>query len=121
VAWVAAHHAPSRLWLAGFSFGSYIALRGQGELKADRLLLVAPAVERFDFAALPLCAIPTLVIQGDLDNIVSPRKVAAWVATQVHQPYCCYLPKADHFFHGQLTPLRETITKVWSYFDGNHL
>lgn len=113
VKWLDTEYAPSELWLAGFSFGSYVALRGHQAVQAKRLLLVAPAVERFDFANLQLPDLPTLIIQGQQDQIVSPEAVAHWVQQQTHVPDFIWLEAADHFFHGQLTVLRDTIKTHW--------
>jgi alpha/beta superfamily hydrolase len=114
VQWLNTHYAPEELWLAGFSFGSFVAMRAHKELAAKRLLLVAPAVERFDFANLNVSPdIPTLIIQGDKDDVVSPQAVITWVKSQSTPPEFQYLPDADHFFHGQLNALRDAICTVW--------
>ena len=68
VKWLRTECAPTELWLAGFSFGSYIALRAHQELGANRLLLVAPAVDKLDFSGLQISSIPTLIIQGERDD-----------------------------------------------------
>lgn len=108
-AWLHTEYAPRQLWLAGYSFGGYIALRAQQLLKAERLILVAPAVERF--ADMPKVTIPTLVIQGLQDEILPVEAVIAW--TQEQAPYCQWveIAQADHFFHGQLTELQRIIEK----------
>ena len=113
VNWLKNEYAPSELWLAGFSFGSEIALRGHCDLEANRLLLVAPPVERFQAENLPLSNIPILVIQGDKDEIVSPTSVSAWVKTQTHQAEYIIMADAEHFFHGKLNQLRDVITTAW--------
>jgi len=113
VNWLKNEYAPSELWLAGFSFGSEIALRGHRDLNAKRLLLVAPPVERFQAENFPFSDIPTLVIQGDKDDIVSPTAVSAWVKTQAHQAKYILMPEAEHFFHGKLNELRDVITTAW--------
>ncbi len=113
VNWLKNKYAPSELWLAGFSFGSEIALRGHRDLNANRLLLVAPPVERFQAENLPLSKIPTLVIQGDKDEIVSPTAVSEWVKTQAHQAEYIIMPGAEHFFHGRLNELRDVILTAW--------
>ncbi len=113
VNWLKNEYAPSELWLAGFSFGSEIALRGHSDLNANRLLLVAPPVERFQAENLPLSNIPILVIQGDKDEIVSPASVSAWVKTQAHQAEYIIMADAEHFFHGKLNQLRDVITTAW--------
>jgi len=120
-AWLQQHYAPQALWLAGFSFGSYVALRGQAQLNPERLLLVAPPVEHFEFEPLVLPAIPTVIIQGEQDEIVSITAVSAWINRQQHQPQFHRLTASSHFFHGQLTALRSIITKTWSHHNGNSL
>ncbi len=113
VEWLKTEYSPSELWLAGFSFGSYVALRGHRELEANRLLLVAPSIERFQLKELQLSDIPTLVIQGGKDEIVSPHTVSTWIATQTHPPQQHWMDEADHFFHGQLNELRQAIMAAW--------
>lgn len=115
--WVKTQLKPTQLWLAGFSFGSYVALKGCEQVKAQRLLLVAPPIERFNLAAWQIGNIPTLIIQGGQDEIVSPLAVSQWVAIQPHRPQLCWLSEADHFFHGHLQELRQTIITTW----GNQL
>jgi len=113
VQWLQQEYAPDELWLAGFSFGSYIALRGYQQLSANRLLLVAPPVEKFDFNQLSMTDSSILIIQGQQDQIVSPTAVSQWVKTQMPTAQFQRLTQADHFFHGQLNELRDVIIKAW--------
>lgn len=95
-----------QLWLAGFSFGCYVAARAAQELPVQQLVTVAPAVENFDFRALKRPRCPWLVIQGDEDEIVSPQAVYDWAAT-VKQPFqLIRMPETGHFFHRRLMDLR---------------
>ena len=98
--------------LAGYSFGSYIALQAYHQVNADRLLLVAPALEHFD-DELQLKETPTLVIQGSHDEVVLPEVVAEWTTSQQHQPQVQWINEADHFFHGKLNDLREAMMQEW--------
>jgi hypothetical protein len=111
--WLSTQSAVQELWLGGYSFGGYIALKAHRQLKAQRLLLVAPAIEQVDFTELQLSAIPTLIIQGGQDEVVSPDSVATWVAKQAYQPSLQWIYSADHFFHRQLNELREIIIRQW--------
>lgn len=106
----------AQLWLAGFSFGSYVAFRAHFALKPQRLLLVAPPVQRFAFAETgtgQLLKQPTLVIQGGKDDVVDPESVKTWIDTQQRQSNALrdilWLEEAGHFFHGLLIPLRESV------------
>lgn len=113
VDWLKTRFPDSPLWLAGFSFGAYVALSAQGRAHAARLLLVAPPVEMFDFPAEGGVQIPWLVIQGSADEVVDPEQVRAWVENQAHAPIFCWLEDAGHFFHRRLIDLREQIFSAW--------
>ncbi len=109
-AWVREQHPDKALWLAGFSFGAWIALRAASELEAAALISIAPPVGRswsFDDIALP--DIPWLVIQGEDDEIVAAGSVQDWVASLPHPPALVRMPGASHFFHRKLIDLRGAI------------
>jgi uncharacterized protein len=108
-AWVQKVRPKDALWLAGFSFGSYVAARAAGQLPVRQMISVAPPVGRWDFAGLasPLC--PWLVIQGEADEVVDPEAVYAWVAAQAEPPTLMRMPDTGHFFHRRLMDLRGAI------------
>lgn len=106
-------HPGAPLWLAGFSFGAYVALRGHSAAGSERLLLVAPPVGMFDFASLPAVAVPWMVVQGGKDEVVSPQAVADWVSRQPRRPEYRWMADADHFFHGRLNRLKEFVAGRW--------
>lgn len=97
------------LWLAGFSFGSYVAARAAPQLPVRQMISIAPPVSRWDFTHLasPLC--PWLVVQGEADEIVDPQAVYAWVAAQPEPPTLVRMPDTSHFFHRRLMDLRGVI------------
>lgn len=107
--WLMAQHPGLPLWLAGFSFGGYVALRAQGARPVERLVTVAPAVQRFAVAPLVPLTRPWLLVQGDADDVVSPREVLDWAAAQPRPPQLAVLAGAGHFFHGRLNELREAV------------
>lgn len=83
--------------LAGFSFGAYVQTRVLEHIEARQLVLVAPAVKRFEVGAVPA---DTLVIHGEQDDVVPLAGVLDWARPQ-HLPITV-VPGAGHFFHGQL-------------------
>lgn len=100
---------PLPVWLAGFSFGAYVALRAARRTDCEGLVLVAPPVSlRFDFEQ-PMPDCPVLVIQGDADELVDHDAVAAWVASREPRPRLEVLPGVGHFFHGKLTRVRALV------------
>jgi alpha/beta superfamily hydrolase len=109
-AWAQDAHPDKALWLAGFSFGAWVALRSAVELNAAGLVTIAPPVGRswsFDDIALP--AIPWLLIQGEADEIVEARAVFDWVADLPRPPMLVRMPDTSHFFHRKLIDLRGAV------------
>ena len=97
------------LWLAGFSFGSYISALAAQEVKPRALISIAPPVNHYDFKQFNDIACPWLVIQGDQDEVVPYSEVQAW-ANQPPSPLkLITMAGATHFFHGRLIELREYI------------
>ena len=105
--WVATQTPARRLYLAGFSFGGYIAAAGADRLARlnphhfilEKLYLVAPAVENYPMNALQLPA-DTLVLVGVDDEVVAPEAIIAW-ANRGHYDVAI-IPETGHFFHGHL-------------------
>lgn len=113
VDWLRARHPEAPLWLAGFSFGAFVALSGQAPARAARLLLVAPPVAMFDFPAEGGVNIPWMVVQGESDEIVGPAEVTTWARQQANAPEYVWMDKAGHFFHGRLIELKQRIHRSW--------
>lgn len=113
VEWLRSYYPDSPLWLAGFSFGSFVALRTHELAMAERLLLIAPPVAMFDFTQLDTPVIPWMVIQGGEDEVVSAEEVRLWVESHAFAPALHWFDDAGHFFHGRLIPLREAIKQGW--------
>ncbi|MEZ5564840.1 MAG: alpha/beta hydrolase [Gammaproteobacteria bacterium] len=110
VAWARERYPDRELWLAGFSFGAAVAIRAARTSACSQLITVAPAVTRMSEllgSDLPEC--PWLLIQGTADEVVAADDVAAWVKSLKSPPTFVLLPDVDHFFHGRLTLLRDTV------------
>jgi alpha/beta superfamily hydrolase len=107
VGWARVRHPDKALWLAGFSFGAWVSLRGAAELGAAALISIAPPVGRsWDFDDIALPTVPWLVIQGDADEIVDAGAVRDWVASLPAPPTMVEVPVSSHFFHRKLMDLR---------------
>ena len=110
------------LVLAGFSFGAYVASQAAAQLAAsgsggagggggdvERLVLVGPAASRFAMAPVPQTS---LVIHGEVDDVVPLAAVFDWARPQVLP--IVVVPGTGHFFHGQLPLLKQLIVDAWS-------
>ena len=98
------------LWLAGFSFGAYIALRAARFVAVDRLITVAPPVNLYDCSDIPSPDCPWLLIQGTADEVVPYKDVLKWATRRYPAPHTVYLEGVGHYFHGALNTLRSIIT-----------
>jgi alpha/beta superfamily hydrolase len=97
------------LWLAGFSFGGYIALDAAQSLRPDWLVTVAPAFNYFPEQPVALDAIRWLLVQGEVDDIVPRSVVDTWCGNQGLAPESVCVEGAGHFFHGRLNELRDIV------------
>ncbi|MEO7433343.1 MAG: alpha/beta fold hydrolase [Dokdonella sp.] len=96
-------------WLAGFSFGSYVALRAAPRIHPAQVILVAPPVGRFEFAPIEPPACPWLIVQGEEDEVVDPNAVFEWAAGLQPPPTVIRMPETGHFFHRRLMDLRGAV------------
>lgn len=94
------------LILSGFSFGGYVQARAAQQLPPRQLVLIAPAVTRY-----PMPPVPhnTLLVHGELDEVVSLADVMQWARPQ--RLPIVILPGAVHFFHGRLDQLKEIVRR----------
>jgi alpha/beta superfamily hydrolase len=94
--------------LAGFSFGSFVQTRVAKRLKAQRMLLVGPAVNRFPAETVPS---DTLVIHGERDDVVPLAAVLDWARPQALP--IVVVPGGEHFFHGRLNLLSDIVIRYF--------
>ena len=110
VDWVRRQRPDAKVWLAGFSFGSYVAYKVASELKPGMLVMIAPPAGRgYDFDAITPFDGPWLVVQGDADEVVDPQKVYAWIDDLAQPPELVRIPDTSHFFHRRLMDLRGAV------------
>jgi alpha/beta superfamily hydrolase len=108
--WVREYRPRDQLWLAGFSFGAYMALRAADRFPVARLILVAPPVQLYpELGAPPVPTAPLLVLHGEEDDVVPLASVQAWLAALASTPTVHVFPGAGHFFHGRLSDLRRVV------------
>ena len=108
-----AAHPGLALALGGFSFGGYVAAEAADRLAGtdpvQRLVLVGPASTRFAMPA--RVAADTVLIHGEADDVVPLAATLDWARPQVLP--VIVLPGVGHFFHGQLTLLKNLVVQAW--------
>ena len=114
VKWLQAEMDYKELWLAGFSFGAFIAASGAVQLPAKKLVTVAPPVMHFPMRDIPPILCQWVLAQGDQDDVVPPEEVLVWAESRQPPPAIIRFPEAGHFFHGQLGELRMKLEEALS-------
>ena len=107
--WLQAQRPNDALWLAGFSFGAWVALRAARQLPVQQMVCIAPPVGFRDFTGVPAPPCPWLVVQGEADDVVDPQQVFDWAEKVENPPTLVRMAEAGHFFHGRLVDLRGAI------------
>ncbi len=112
VKWVKESCAKDKLWLAGFSFGAYVAACAATKIKIAQLVTVAPPVVHFNITTLPPILCPWIVVQGEQDEIVPSDQVFDWVDSLNPKPTLIRMQDTGHFFHGKLVELRNRLEQA---------
>ena len=103
----------AKLWLAGFSFGAYIASKAAAKLDSqhivEQLITVAPAVNKVDFTDIGNISCRWSTIIGTADEIVPYADVVAWHDSLRANKELIAVQDCSHFFHGKLSELMRVI------------
>jgi alpha/beta superfamily hydrolase len=110
--WVRERRPHDAIWLAGFSFGAYVALRAVAHCAVARLIAIAPPVNLYDFSGIRTPTCPTWIVQGEQDEVVPSADVLSWAARLDPRPAVLRLD-AGHFFHQRLNALRDALTSAF--------
>src|SRR6188472_3386992 len=70
------------LWLGGFSFGAFVALRAAQRLGPVKLVAVAPPVVGYELGDVSAPDCDWMLAQGDADDVVPPAAVLEWAGRQ---------------------------------------
>lgn len=87
-----------------------MAIRAARQRPIERLVSVAPALEALSGeSVLPEC--PWLFIQGSADELLDAAASVRWVASLARPPRLVMMEGVSHFFHGQLTRLKDVVVQ----------
>ncbi len=104
----------SDFWIAGFSFGSWIALQlVMRRPEIENYILIAPPVTKYDFNFIVPCTSNGLIVQGDKDEISkevdSAKLVEKLSARDGAEITYKVIHNADHFFGEQMAEFENTV------------
>jgi uncharacterized protein len=106
----AQRHPHEAFMLAGFSFGAYVAAAAAKRLpdadKPQRMVLVGPSTQKQAMDPVPA---DTIVVHGEADEVVPLSATFDWARPQALP--VIVLPGVGHFFHGQLSLLKNLVVQ----------
>jgi len=108
---ITAHRDPALpFMLGGFSFGAYVASEAAARLPADarpqRMVLIGPSTQK---QAMPPVPADTIVVHGETDDVVPLSATFDWARPQSLP--VIVMPGVGHFFHGQITLLKNVVVQ----------
>jgi alpha/beta superfamily hydrolase len=110
---LAGRYPEARRWVAGFSFGAWIAARlAAAETGIERVILIAPPVQTSSFDVLRTLAVPKLVFQGLDDTVCAPGALHAQFPGWAEPKKLVEIPGATHFFDRQLGALADAMREA---------
>ncbi len=111
--WCLRKHPGKKLFVGGFSFGSWVASRVACELPiVDAIFLIGTPINKYDFGFLRHCEKPILFLHGTQDEHGDAAKLETLVQ-QVRNAESVVFTGADHFFTKQLDAVEETM-RTWA-------
>ncbi len=114
--WLQTHNAnASRCWIAGFSFGAWIAMQVlMRRPEIHGFVAISPPANHFDFSFLAPCPSSGLIVQGNKDDVVPEANVAKLAQRLQNQRHIevdyRVIKGANHFFEDKMDVLTTTIS-----------
>jgi len=106
-------YAGRPLWVAGMSFGSWIALTaGAEDARVSTLIGVATAVSRYDFSVVRDSVKPKFFIHGERDEICPLKNMREFYAGAADPKELVVIDGADHVFDGKTGDVADAIEEL---------
>jgi uncharacterized protein len=114
--YMAARHPAARLWAAGFSFGSWVAMEvGATDGRVDALIGIAPPVAtsvsgmNYQFSNTLASAKAKFFIQGEADEVCPLEAMWQFYGKLDEPKELVVIDGADHLFEGKTTEVGEAL------------
>jgi alpha/beta superfamily hydrolase len=106
-----------RLWTAGFSFGSWIALEtGAADDRVSVLIGIAPPVSKYDFSNTRRSTKPKFFVQGEADEVCPIQEMWRFYGEVPEPKELVVIDGADHLFDGHTTEVGEALEDLLADF-----
>jgi alpha/beta superfamily hydrolase len=117
--YMSARYPGLRLWAAGFSFGSWIALEtGAVDDRVRVLIGIAPPVTKmgYEFTHTRVSTKPKFFIQGEADDICPIQDMWKFYGALPEPKEMVVIDMADHLFDGHTTEVGEALEDLLKDF-----
>jgi len=108
----------AKLWTAGMSFGSFIALTvGVGDPRVSTLIGIAPPLSRYDFEPVARSPKAKFFVQGERDELCPLKDLREFYARCAEPKELVIIDGADHLFDGKVGEVADAIEDLlgdWS-------
>jgi uncharacterized protein len=108
----------AKIWAAGMSFGSWIAMSvGAADPGVTTLVGIAPPVSHYDFEPIAKSTTPKFFIQGSHDEICPLKDLRAFYARAAEPKELAVIDGANHLFDSQVGEVADAIEDLlgdWS-------
>ena len=106
-------YAGAHLWVAGMSFGSWVALTvGAGDARVSTLVAIAPPVTRYDFEPVAQSPKAKFLIHGERDELCPLKDVREFYARAAEPKELVVVDAADHLFDGKVGEVGDAIEEL---------
>ena len=123
--YMAARHPDARLWTAGFSFGSWVALEtGAADERVTALIGIAPPVatsvsgQEYTFEGTLASTKPKFFVQGEADEVCPLEAMWAFYGKLQEPKELVVIDAADHLFEGKTQEAGEALEDLLGDFYG---
>jgi alpha/beta superfamily hydrolase len=105
------------VWAAGFSFGSYIAATvGADDPRVCTVIMIAPPVDKYEFASVKRSTKPKFIIHGERDELISLKLVRHFYAQLAEPKELVEIDRANHLFDGQASEVGDALADLLEDF-----
>jgi alpha/beta superfamily hydrolase len=107
------------LWVAGMSFGAWIAMSAGAENSSvSTLVAIAPPVSRYDFEKVRTSVKPKFFIQGERDELCPLKEMQEFYARCSDPKELVVIDAADHLFDGKVLEVADAVEDLLADWSG---
>jgi hypothetical protein len=107
------HYRGVEMWVAGMSFGSWIALSvGVADPRVSTLIAIAPPLGRYDFEPVARSTKAKFFVQAERDEICPLKDMREFYARAAEPKELVVIDAADHLFDGKVGEVADAIEEL---------